>query len=162
MRIVANIILVALSIVNAAVVGHAQAPDNTFRKASGQMYCEAPHGGQGCHSRGRLTISIEPGYVIDRSYHQGSIPCCSGAENGNGASTEIPGGVYMQFNGGQYGEWGVFGIKLSADSNDVDDNGNVRAWTITADDVYCGPSAAVGTGGCNVNAYAWVKVKRVN
>jgi hypothetical protein len=137
------------------------APDNTFKKASGRMYCEAPAHGQACHDHGTLTISLDPGYTIDHSYHQGLIPCCGGEENGNRNGTEIPGGVYMEFAGGNDGEWGVFNIKLVADSGNVDDKGLVRAWTITGD-VYCGPSAGIGKGGCSVNAYGWVKQKRAN
>jgi len=57
----------------------------------------------------------------------------------------------MQFVGGRDGEWGVFNVRLVADSNDVSEDGVIRAWTITGD-VYCGPSVAVGKGGCNVNA----------
>jgi len=137
------------------------APDSTFKKASGRMYCEANHGASACKSIGRLTVSLDPGYTIDRSYHQGTIPCCGGDENRNGNITEIPPGVYMEFVGGRDGEWGVFGIRLVADSTSVNDDGQVTAWTITSDQVYCGPSAAVGKGGCNVNAYAWIKQKRV-
>lgn len=123
------------------------------------MYCEAPHGGSGCHGSGRLTITLDPGCTIDRSYHQGSISCCGGNENTNGAQTEIPAGVRVQFVGGDDGEWGIFNIRLVADSDNVDENGVVRGWTITGD-VYCGPSAAAFTGGCNVNGYAWIKQKR--
>jgi len=60
-------------------------------------------------------------------------------------------------NCGGDGECGVFDLKLVADSNDIDDNGNVRAWTVTAKEVYCGPSAAIGKGGCNFNTYGWIK-----
>jgi hypothetical protein len=60
------------------------------------------------------------------------------------------------------GECGVFDLKLVADSADIDENGNVRAWTVTARDVYCGPSARVGAGGCNMNVYGWVKQKRIS
>jgi hypothetical protein len=142
-----------------AVSASAEAPDNSFKKAEGRMYCEAPHGGQGCHGHATLTISLDPGYTIDRSFHQSSLHCCGGTENGNGASTQIPAGVYMEFVGGSDGEWGIFNVKLVADSNNVDDDGVVRAWTIEAD-TYCGPSAAFGKGGCNVNGYGWVKQKR--
>ncbi len=134
----------------------ADAPNNTFKKADGRMYCEAPHAASGCHASGRLTVTLDPGMALDRSYHQGSIPCCGGDENGNGSNTELPPGVYMEFAGGRDGEWGVFNVRLVADESSVDDNGFVRAWTITAD-VYCGPSAAFGKGGCNVNGYGWVK-----
>lgn len=141
-----------------AIGARAEAPDNSFKKAQGRMYCEAPHGGQGCHGHAILTISLDQGYTIDRSFHQGSLPCCGGDENGNGASTAIPAGAYMEFAGGRDGEWGIFNVKLVADSNNVDENGVVRAWTIEAD-VYCGPSAAFGKGGCNVNGYGWIKQK---
>jgi hypothetical protein len=67
----------------------------------------------------------------------------------------------MEFNGGHDGEWGLFNVRLVADSNNVDENGVVRAWTILAD-VYCGPSDGVGKGGCNANGYAWIKQRRVN
>jgi hypothetical protein len=138
-------------------------PDNSFRKAEGDMYCEAPHGGQGCHNHNaRLTISLEPGYTIDRSYQQAALRCCGGDEyRGDGRATEIPAGVYMEFSGGNDGEWGVFGLRLVADADKVDEEGRVTAWTVTADDVYCGPSAAIGKGGCNVHATAWIKVKRI-
>jgi hypothetical protein len=139
----------------------ADAPDNSFKKAQGRMYCEANPGHPACHAVGTLTITLDPGYTIDRSYHQSALRCCGGEENGNGNSTEIPAGVYMEFNGGHDGEWGIFNIKLVADSSNVDENGVVRAWTITGD-VYCGPSGAVGKGGCNANAYGWIKQKRVN
>lgn len=152
---------VALALLSSVQPGRAQdAPGNGFKQASGRMYCEAGHGGSACHASGRLTITLDPGFTIDRSYHQGSIPCCGGNENGNGNNTEIPGGVYMRFAGGSDGEWGVFNIRLVADSDNVDENGVVRGWTITGD-VYCGPSAAVGTGGCNVNAYAWIKQRPI-
>jgi len=48
----------------------------------------------------------------------------------------------MEFVGGRDGEWGVFAIGVAAHSNSVDDNSVVEGWIITADDVYCGPSAA--------------------
>ena len=67
----------------------------------------------------------------------------------------------MEFQGGSDGEWGVFGIRLVADSSNVSEDGVVKAWTITADDVYCGPSGGAGKGGCNANGYGWVKVKRI-
>jgi hypothetical protein len=137
----------------------ADAPDNTFKKAQGRMYCEAPHGGQGCHAHGTLTISLDPGHTVDRSFNQGSIPCCGGDENANHANTQIPAGVYMEFVGGKDGEWGIFNVKLVADSSNVDENGVVRAWTIEAD-TYCGPSAAAFKGGCNVNGYGWIKQKK--
>jgi hypothetical protein len=57
--------------------------------------------------------------------------------------------------------WGIFNVRLVADSTNVDENGVVRAWTIQAD-TYCGPSAAVGKGGCNANAYGWIKQKKLN
>ena len=136
----------------------ADAPDNTFKKADGRMYCEANPGQPACHGRRTLTITLDPGKTIDRSYHQGSKPCCGGDENSNGANTEIPAGVYVEYNGGSQGEWGVFNIKLIADSSNVGDDGFVRAWTIEAD-TYCGPTGRLGGGGCNVNGYAWVKQK---
>jgi hypothetical protein len=46
--------------------------------------------------------------------------------HGNGANTEIPAGVYVEFNGGSEGEWGIFNIKLIADSSNVDDNGKAE------------------------------------
>ena len=136
----------------------ADAPDHSFKKADGRMYCEANPGQPACHGHRTLTITLDAGKTIDRSYHQASKSCCGGEENGNGANTEIPAGVYVEFNGGSQGEWGIFNIKLIADSSNVDDSGVVRAWTIEAD-TYCGPSGAVGKGGCNVNGYAWVKQK---
>lgn len=136
----------------------ADAPDNTFKKADGSMYCSANPGQQACHGHRTLTITLDPGKTIDRSYHQGSKPCCGGNENGNGANTEVPAGVYVEYNGGSEGEWGIFNIKLTADSSNVDENGVVRAWTIEAD-TYCGPTARVGGGGCNVNGFAWIKEK---
>jgi hypothetical protein len=66
----------------------------------------------------------------------------------------------MEFAGGRDGEWGIFNVRLVADSSNVDENGVVKAWTILADS-YCGPSGGVGKGGCNANAYAWIKVKRI-
>ena len=140
---------------------HAGPPDNSFRKADGRIYCEANPGHPGCHASGQLTITLDPGYTIDRSYHQNAMPCCGGDENSNGNLTSIPAGVYMEFAGGKDGEWGIFNVKLVADSSNVDENGVVRAWTIVADS-YCGPSGALGKGGCNANAYGWIKVKRIN
>lgn len=140
---------------------YAGPPDNTFRKAEGRIYCEANPGHPGCHASGQLTITLDPGYTIDRSYHQSPIPCCGGDENSNGSLTATPAGVYMEFAGGKDGEWGIFNVKLVADSSNVDENGVVRAWTIIADS-YCGPSGAFGKGGCNANAYGWIKVKRIN
>jgi len=67
-------------------------------------------------------------------------------------------GVYMRFVGGNEGEWGIFNVKLVADSANVDENGLGRGWTIEAD-TYCGPTARIGGGGCNVNGYAWIKQK---
>src|SRR5438045_2323332 len=96
--------LVACLIFPASPVLRADAPNNTFKKAEGRMYCEAPHGGSGCHASGRLTVTLDSGMVLDRSYHQGSVPCCGGDENGNGNNTELPPGVYMEFVGG--GEMG--------------------------------------------------------
>lgn len=140
---------------------NADAPDNTFKKAQGRLYCEANPGRPACHATGTLTITLDPGYTIDRSFHQTSLPCCGGDENGNGNTTAVPAGVYMEFNGGRDGEWGVFNVRLVADSTNVDENGVVRAWTIMGD-VYCGPSGGVGKGGCNANAYGWIKQKRLN
>jgi hypothetical protein len=154
--------LVAFCLMGSPIVPRTpDAPDNTFKKAQGRMYCEANPRQPACHSTGTLTITLDPGYTIDRSYHQGAIPCCGGEENHNGKSTEIPAGVYMEFAGGHDGEWGVFKVKLVADSNNIDENGVVKAWTITGD-VYCGPSGAPGKGGCNANAYGWIKQKRIN
>lgn len=84
-----------------------------------------------------------------------------GEENANRQLTPVPAGVYMEFIGGHDGEWGIFNVRLVADSTNVDDNGVVRAWTIMADS-YCGPSAVPGKGRCNANAYGWIKVKRIH
>jgi hypothetical protein len=160
LRIV-SILVAACLMLSPTIPSKADAPDNTFKKAQGRMYCEANPGHPACHATGTLTITLDPGYTIDRSYHQSAIPCCGGDENGNGSSTAIPAGVYMEFAGGRDGEWGIFNVRLVADSTNVDENGVVRAWTIQAD-TYCGPSAAVGKGGCNANAYGWIKQKKLN
>jgi len=137
-------------------------PDSTFKQATGRMYCGADWGKSGCHGAGAIKLPTDVGYTIDKSYHQGNIPCCGGNENNNGATVEVPAGVYIETVCGGDGECGVFDLKLVADSSDIDENGNVRAWTVTARDVYCGPSARVGAGGCNMNVYAWVKQKRIS
>ena len=49
----------------------------------------------------------------------------------------------MEFVGGRDGEWCVFNIRLVADSANAE-------------------RAAVGKGGCNVNAYGWIKQKKIN
>lgn len=136
-------------------------PDNTFKKLGGRLYCEAPARANGCHADGSLTLTLDKGEVIDRSYTQGPLPCCGGDENRNGMLVPIPAGVYMRFSGGSDGEWAVYNVRLVADASNVDDEGRVRAWTVIAH-VYCGPSAAVGKGGCNGNGEAWIKVKKVN
>jgi len=133
-----------------------------FKQATGRMYCGADWGKSGCHGAGAIKLPTDVGYTIDKSYHQGNIPCCGGNENNNGATVEVPAGVYIETVCGGDGECGVFDLKLVADSSDIDENGNVRAWTVTARDVYCGPSARVGAGGCNMNVYAWVKQKRIS
>ena len=153
-----KVLVVFLVVLFVCLRATSEAPDSTFKKATGRMYCEANPGHPACRGHNTLTITLDPGKTIDRSYNQGSVPCCGGEENGNGASTVIPAGVYVEFAGGHDGEWGIFNVKLVADSSNVDDNGVVRAWTIEAD-TYCGPSGAVGKGGCNVNGYAWVKQK---
>ena len=66
----------------------------------------------------------------------------------------------MEFAGGSQGNWGIYKVKLVADSSNVNDNGVVTAWTITGE-AYCGPSAAFGKGGCNANGYGWIKQKRI-
>lgn len=136
-------------------------PDNTFKKLGGRLYCEAPARGTGCHADGSLVLTLDKGEVIDRAYTQGPLRCCGGDENKNGMLVPIPAGVYMHFGGGSDGEWAVYNVRLVADANNVDEQGRVRAWTVIAH-VYCGPSAAVGKGGCNGNAEAWVKTKKVN
>ena len=50
--------------------------------------------------------------------------------------------------------------RFVADSSRVGENRVARAWTIKADDIYCGPTAAFGKSGSNANAYAWIKVRR--
>ncbi|HEY2497623.1 MAG TPA: hypothetical protein VGK24_11175 [Candidatus Angelobacter sp.] len=136
-------------------------PDNSFKKLGGRLYCEAPARGSGCNADGSLVLALEKGEMIDRSYSQGPLPCCGGDENKNGMLVPIPNGVYMHFSGGRDGEWAVYNVRLMADATNVDDQGRVKAWTLLAH-VYCGPSAAVGKGGCNGNAEAWIKVKKVN
>jgi hypothetical protein len=131
-----------------------------FVKAQGRFYCEAPHGGKACNSKGKLTISLPDGYILDADYHQGSIPCCGGDESPDGAQVKIPDGVYMEFHGGGNGNWGIYNVELVADVSHVDKKtGMVNAWTITGD-TYCGPSAAFGKGGCNMNGYGWIKIKK--
>jgi hypothetical protein len=155
-----RILIAVCTVLSPNLQSRADAPDNTFKKAQGRMYCEANPRQPACHATGTLTIALDPGFTIDRSYNQSAIPCCGGDENGNRNNTPIPAGLYMEFVGGRDGEWGVFNVKLVADTSNVDENGVVKAWTITAD-VYCGPSGALGKGGCNVNAYGWMKQKRI-
>jgi hypothetical protein len=81
--------------------------------------------------------------LLDRSYHQGSIPCCNGDANQDHATTAIPAGIYMEFTGGNDGEWGIFDIKVVADADNVDEKGMVRAWTITGV-AYCRPGVWSG------------------
>ena len=88
--------------------------------------------------------------MIDKSQGGGSISCCGGDENGNHNSTSIPSGVKVAVSGGGQGEWGILNVNLAANADDIDDNGKVKAWTVQAE-LYCGPSCAVGKGGCNVN-----------
>jgi V8-like Glu-specific endopeptidase len=134
--------------------------DPTLRRAQGKIYCEANPGGHACHEAGELTITLEPGYAIDDSFEQKSLPCCGGDENKNHDTTKIPAGIYMEFTGRADGEWGVFKVRLVADTSSADEKGAVRTWKILADS-YCGPSGAFGKGMCNVHADAWVKVKKI-
>jgi hypothetical protein len=153
------VVLLAASICVSATLTHADAPDNTFKKAQGDMYCSANPGQPACHGHRTLTITLDSGYTIDRSFHQSSMHCCGGRENHNGDPTAIPAGVYVELTGGSEGEWGVFNIKLVADSSNVGDDGVVKAWTIEADS-YCGPTGKVGGGGCNVHGVGWIKQMR--
>jgi hypothetical protein len=136
----------------------AEPPSAAFKTVDGRMYGEAAHCGNAHRGIQRLRIPLDAGKTIDRSYAQASVACCGGEENRNNDATAIPAGVYMELSGGNQGEWGVFNVRLYVDTNDVDATGKITAWTVQAD-TYCGPSCAVGKGGCNVNARAWIKQK---
>jgi hypothetical protein len=142
-----------------AAPAKADPPAGNFKKATSWFHCDADHGHGGVHGAQSVKIPLDSGYVIDKSQQQGSINCCGGDENGNGATTAVPPGVYVEYSHGGNGEWGLFGLNLVADVNDIGDDGSIRAWTVTATDVYCGPSSAFGKGGVNMKAYVWVKQK---
>src|SRR5207302_10281301 len=61
-------------------------PDSTFKQATGRMYCGADWGKSGCHGAGAIKLPTDVGYTIDKSYHQGNIPCCGGNENNAGGN----------------------------------------------------------------------------
>jgi|SRR5579864_2229091 len=135
-------------------------PQGNFKQTETFFHCDAPHGGQGVHGGQSVKAMLDPGFVLDKSYQQGSVNCCGGDENSNGQSTAVPPGVYIEYSSGGNGEWGLFDLKLAADVSDIGDDGRIRAWTVTAKDVYCGPSAGFGKGGVNMKAYVWIKQKQ--
>lgn len=138
-----------------AVSAVADAPDKSFTKFDGQMYGQADQGRPAHHSHQTISVKIPRGTIIDTSYGLGNIACCGGDENGNGNSTAVPTGIYVELGGGNAGEWGVFNIVRHADVDD--DSGELKGYSLDAD-LYCGPSAS--KGGCNVHLYAWVKLKQ--
>lgn len=144
----AVVLLVAFS-------ARADAPDKSFTKFDGQMYGEANQGQPAHHGHQTITVKTPHGYIIDTSYGLGNIACCGGDENGNGASTSVPTGIYVEVGGGNAGEWGIFNI--TRDTMVDDDTGEIKGYKLSAD-TYCGPSAS--HGGCNVHLYGWVKLKQ--
>jgi hypothetical protein len=147
-------LFVVVVLCSAGVSAGPDAPDKSFYKFDGQMYGEANQGQPAHHSRQTVTVRIPPGTIIDASYGLGNIACCGGDENGNGNSTAVPTGLYIEVGGGNAGEWGVFNIDRSSITDD--DTGELKGYKLSAD-LYCGPSAS--HGGCNVHLYGWVKLR---
>jgi hypothetical protein len=137
-----------------AASAHADAPDKSFLRFDGQMYGSANQGQPAHHGHQVITVKIPAGTIVDAAYGQGNIGCCGGDDNGNGASTAVPSGVYLEIGGGNAGEWGVFNIVR--DTIVDDDTGEIKGYKLSAD-TYCGPSAI--HGGCNVHVYGWIKLK---
>jgi hypothetical protein len=133
----------------------ADAPDRSFTKFDGQMYGEASQGQPAHHGHQTITVKIPSGMTIDSAYGQGNVACCGGGENGNGNSTSVPTGIYVEIGGGNGGEWGVFNV--TRDPIIDDDSGELKGYKLSAD-TYCGPSAM--HGGCNVHLYGWIKLKQ--
>ena len=157
---IARIFALACAFVTATAPITIDAPDRTFKKAETAFHCDADHGRSGVHGAQTVKVTLDDSFVLDKSYQQGSIQCCGGDENSNGQSTAVPPGIYIEYSHGGNGEWGLFDLSLAADVHDIGDDGRVKAWTVTAKDVYCGPSAGFGKGGVNMKAYVWVKQKK--
>jgi hypothetical protein len=134
----------------------ADAPTADFKKFAGQMYGEADQGKPAHRSHQELTIAVPAGMVIDANYSEGSIACCGGDENGNGNSTSVPSGIYIEVGGGNAGEWGILSIKRSSITDD--NTGKLTGYKVEAE-LYCGPSA--DHGGCNVHLFAWAKLRPI-
>jgi hypothetical protein len=108
------------------------------------LYGEASQGGNAYSSVNKCPI--QPNFPIDRSFHQSTIPNCTGG----GASSplqpaDIPAGFFIACDGGFY--WAVL-PPIEQLALEVDPNGNVKQWGLGVP-MYCGPSGG-SAGGCNV------------
>jgi hypothetical protein len=153
------LLLVTLGLVAGGVPAAANPPKGLFQPFAGSLHGEANFCKPAFHDRRSLTVGLPPGVVIDRGYQQPVKPCCGGRENSNRSVVSIPPGLYVEFSGGNEGEWLVGNVKLLADSSQIDDSGKIRGWTVEAD-LYCGPSCRAGGGGCNVNMGAWLATRK--
>lgn len=143
-----------------AMVAIAGPPAGNFKKV-GQIYMERNSGDQGATDYKQLRFTVEPGYVIDKSYHQPSAAFAGGDKDKATSPlspANIPAGLYIEPGGGWY--WSIQGpMQLFANTDDMTDDGRVKSYTFGAS-LYCGPEPKPGPG-CNSHVDVWVKQKPV-